>query len=303
MEIASEGASPVDRTREINGQPSHFLEGGAGPTLFFVHDWLSTAVSFAALVHELGPRYRRIRVDLPGFGGTPAPEDWDHTLGSYAAFLNASLRETASRDATLVCHGFGTLVTLRALADDGGEASRRVSRLILLNGPLYDEAPKGVFSFLKKGPFEPLLTAPPHDLPTYRRRMLRLFGDPTYFDEAFVEEAYERWRPGGPATLRSLAEHLPQLRESLPRLRGVLQHWTGPVHLLWGEEDPFAGAEPAHRFHEEVRRAKVLIFPEVGYLPHVEAPKAVANQIRKVVRVSKVPSLPTASSKTPASTG
>lgn len=270
------------------GSPANFLEEGAGPTLFFVHDWLSTAVGFAPLVLELGPRYHKVRVDLPGFGKTLPPEEWDYALSSYGDFLNGALRESASRDATLITHGFGTLAALGALSREAGEAQRRVSRLILLNSPLYEDPPKGVFSMLQKSPLETLAAAPPSDLTSFRRRILRLYGDPTYFDERYVEEVYASWKAQGRRTFLGITQHLPALVAGLPALREVLQTWTAPVHLLWGEDDPW-GQDPALRFHKEVPRAKLLFFPEVGYLPHAEAPRNVSDEIRKVVRVSRPP--------------
>lgn len=286
---ASEGPEASETTREVAGQTTHFLEDGAGPTLFFVHDFLETSVGFAPLVRELGPRYRKVRIDLPGFGKTPVPEGWDYSPAAYGDVLQGALRETAARDATLVLHGFGALVGLRALGRDGGEASRRVSRVILLNSPVYDDGSGGIFGIFRRGAFDALTSFPPTDLPAYRRRLLRQFGDPTYFDEQHAEELYQSWRPSGPRTLRQIAPHLQALRESLPKLRSVFEHWTGPVHVLWGAEDPVLGSETATRFGQEVRRAKVLLFPEVGYLPHEEAPRAVSDQIRKIVRVSRPP--------------
>ncbi|MDE1819329.1 MAG: alpha/beta hydrolase [Euryarchaeota archaeon] len=294
-----EGTGPVELTREVNGAPAHFVEEGAGPSLLFVHDLMESLVAFGPLVHELGPRYRKVLVDLPGLGKTPVPEGWDYTLASYGAFLNGALRESACRDTTLILHGFGVLVGLEALSVEAGEASRRVSRVVLLNGPLYDDDSASVLSFLKRGPFEALTSAPPMDLGTYRRLVLKRFGDPTYFDEGQVEDLYHGWGRHGPSTVRAVARHLPELREALPRLRSSLSKWGGPVYVYWGEDDPFLGSEAAHRLGREVRRAKVLIFPEVGYLPHEEAPRSISDHLRKVVRVARPRALPPGPSAPP----
>ena len=279
----------ADRTREVLGSPAHFVEAGAGPALFFLHDFLETLVGFAPLFAHLGPRFRRILVDLPGFGSTPTPEGWEPRLETYAEFVQAALRESAVRDGTLVLHGFGILVGLTALGEPAGEAARRISRVVVLNGPLYDEPARGLPFFRPKGPFEPLLVSPPHDLIAFRRRLLARFGNPTYFDEGYVEDLFQSWRPQGPRTLRALAPQLGEMRASLPRLRRTLKAWTGPVHVLWGEEDPLQGADPALRLKKEVKRARVLLFPDVGFLPHAEAPEAIATQFRRFVRVARPP--------------
>lgn len=291
MAIQVEGGreGPADRTREVLGTPTHFHEIGAGPMLFYVHDWLETSYAYRPLLQEMGLRYRHVTFDLPGFGSTEAATAWDHSLDAHREFLGAALREVAARDATLVLHGFGHLAGLSALLERGGEASRRVSRVVLLNGPLYDMPRKGLAKLKRAGEFDALRRPPPLDLAAFRKRVLDRFADPTYFDDVFIEELFQAWRPRGPRTILAHAERLPQFREALPRLREGLAEWPGPVHVLWGADDPLLGESPAAEMHRSLPRAKVLLFPEVGHLPHVEAPAALATELRKVVRVSRPP--------------
>lgn len=288
IEVSREG--PADKTRDILGASTHFHEVGAGPSIFYVHDWLETAYAWGGLIQELGPRYKHICVDLPGFGSSETPEEFDYALTSYRDFLQAALRDSSARDTTLLLHGFGNLVGVSALLESAGEASRRVSRLVILNGPLYEAPKKGLAMLKRAGEFEALSQAPPLDLPAFRRRILDRISDPTYFDDAYAEGLFHTWRPRGPRTLYAQSKKLASYKEALPKLRAGLQEWPGPIHVLWGEEDPLLGHAPATLMHQELPRAKVLLFPEVGHLPHVEAPKAVAEQLRKIVRVSKPPS-------------
>lgn len=289
IEVSRDG--PADKTREVLGTEAHFHEVGSGPSIFYVHDWLETAYAWGPLSEELGPRYKQIAVDLPGFGSTPVPDGWDHSLPLYRDFLQAALRESSARDTTLLLHGFGILVGVSALLEPAGEASRRVSRIVLLNGPLYEVPKKGFARLRRAGEFDAITQAPPQDLPAFRRRLLARFADPTYFDDGFAEGLYHAWKTRGPKTLYAHARHLSEFREALPKLRKELAEWPGPIHVLWGEEDPLLGHAPATLMHQELPRAKVLLFPEVGHLPHVEAPKALAEQLRKIVRVSRPPAI------------
>jgi pimeloyl-ACP methyl ester carboxylesterase len=58
-----------------------------GPIVLFLHGWRNDLRSFDALVHELAPIYRIIRLDLPGFGGTEIPgKTWE--LSDYVRFVD-----------------------------------------------------------------------------------------------------------------------------------------------------------------------------------------------------------------------
>jgi pimeloyl-ACP methyl ester carboxylesterase len=287
VESAREG--PADKTREVLGTATHFHETGAGPMLFYVHDWLETSVAYLPLTEELGPRYRHVAMDLPGFGSTEAAPAWDFSLPAHQEFLGAALQAVGARDTTLVLHGFGHLVGLSALLDRTGEAARRVSRVILLNGPLYDTPRKGLAVLKRAGEFDALTRPPPVDLSGFRKRILDRFANPTYFDDTYVEGLYQAWCFRGPATLRRHAERLAQFKDALPSLRHRLAEWPGELHVLWGADDPLLGESPAARMHHDLPHAKVLLFPDVGNLPHVEAPRDLAAEIRKFVRVSRPP--------------
>lgn len=275
--------APVERTYEVQGVAATVREEGTGPPVLFVHDWLETSVSFTAIAKALGPRCRRLLFDLPGFGSTPTPEGWNFSLDAYAGFLQAVIHQSALREATLVLHGFGLLVGLRAVEAKGSEAERRVSRLVLLNGPLYDQGPKGLGVLRRRGPFEELSRLPPYDLPGYRRAMLARWGDPTYFDEEVVQALFRSWRPRGVQTLRALSHQSTKFKEALPRLREGLARWDGELQVLWGEDDPMLASEVGQRLSADLPRAEVLLFPDVGHQPHLEAPDAIAAELRKVL--------------------
>jgi pimeloyl-ACP methyl ester carboxylesterase len=79
----------------------------AGDPILFVQGWPDDATLWDEAVRAVGGRYRCIRVNLPGYGGTPASR-WGHDTEEIVDALVRLIREVgASRPVTLVLHDWG----------------------------------------------------------------------------------------------------------------------------------------------------------------------------------------------------
>jgi len=109
----------------------HFHDLGDGPPVVLLHQAPMCARQFDAVMPLLAEAgFRAIAIDLPGFGGSDAPNA-PPTIAEYAAIVPCVLDHLGLARADLVGHHTGALVaTEAALAFPG-----RVRRLIL-NGPV-----------------------------------------------------------------------------------------------------------------------------------------------------------------------
>ncbi|WP_101675274.1 alpha/beta fold hydrolase [Alloalcanivorax mobilis] len=100
------------------------------PTLFLLHGWLDTSVSFQFLADALGSGWRLIAPDWPGYGDTPG-RPGPYWMYDDVAILDALLDQCAAdQPVTLVGHSYGGQVaTLYAAA-----RPERVARCISLEG-------------------------------------------------------------------------------------------------------------------------------------------------------------------------
>ena len=64
------------------------------------------------------------------------------------------------------------------------------------------------------------------------------------------------------------------------RWEKALADWNGPVHLVWGPDDPVSGRHVLKQATAVLPRAKVTELVGVGHYPQSEAPQAVAAAIR-----------------------
>lgn len=179
----------------------------------------------------------------------------------------------------------GDTVTAESVArHNRGRSACSIERVVLTNGSIFIDQAR-----LTRGQRLTMRLpgrATPISLPTgVLRRSLR---------ESFAETAPA---PAGAIdTLVALIQHdrgdrlLPKLIRYLEERRDHQLHWTaafveydGPLALLWGELDPIAVIDMAHRL-VELRPATTLdTFPDVGHWPSIEAPERLGEALLRIL--------------------
>lgn len=101
---------------------------GEGKTLVFLHGWGDTSLTFSKMIENLQDKYLVYSLDLPGFGGSQAPESaWG--LEDYADFVDAWASKVSIKDVyAIVGHSYGGALALTAL----GKKSIKAHKLILI---------------------------------------------------------------------------------------------------------------------------------------------------------------------------
>ena len=65
----------------------------------------------------------------------------------------------------------------------------------------------------------------------------------------------------------------------------LLKELNNPVHLIWGEKDPWEPVKEAHKWFETFECVKSLdIIPEAGHCPHDEMPEKVNPIVMKIIQ-------------------
>jgi pimeloyl-ACP methyl ester carboxylesterase len=240
------------------------------PALFLLHGFSGSLHWFDLTAPLLIDRFRLVRVDLLGHGGTGGPSA-DAPLQARVA--EAVLDELDITGATAVGHSFGADVAVEL-----AERSDRVQRLVVVaQAPDYSDAtlPRG----------NRLMTVP----------VLGTALGRTFQAAAMVVGAAAALRRGhaagtdlarqGLADFRSL--HIGMFRVVLDdrRLRMAarpldlqMQDSGKPALVILGEDDHFYGARSAGRYR--AAGAEVEVLPHCGHSPLVEMPARTAELIR-----------------------
>src|SRR4051812_20826260 len=89
----------------VEGLATEYLDEGEGQTILMLHGWSDTIHTFDPILRHI-TKYRIIRVDLPGFGGSERPTStWG--VEEYARFVLAFCKKLECEPDVIMGHSFG----------------------------------------------------------------------------------------------------------------------------------------------------------------------------------------------------
>lgn len=95
---------------------ANYTLSGKGKLVLLLHGWGDSARGLAGLQKDLAEKYQVLALDLPGFGGTQAPEAaWD--LDDYARFIADALDKLELKQPyAVIGHSNGGALAIRAIS-------------------------------------------------------------------------------------------------------------------------------------------------------------------------------------------
>jgi 2-hydroxy-6-oxonona-2,4-dienedioate hydrolase len=292
----SVGVTPTERRVQLGHSDVavRVQEAGEGPAVLFVHGASNSGASWASVVARL-EGFRCLVMDRPGCGLSDALDtafDTPESLGSFADTLVIDVLDGMGLDsAHLVATSFGGYAVLRAAA----ASPERIGRIVEFGWTV--GAPLARLPALMRVASAPWVGRTMTALPVNERAvraMFRRIGLRQALDAGRISQevidcylallrhtdtmrnelAVSRWamRP-----LKGLDDRI-HLRSSL------LASIQTPVYFLWGEEDPFGGADIAREFVKHLPNAELELLPGAGHAVWVDDPDHAAKVIEDFLR-------------------
>ena len=255
----------------VQGVAVHIVDEGAGTPTLLLHGNPDSSDVWAGVIARLGLHYRCLAPDLPGFGRSSFPENFDYSFEGLARFVDELVEEIdITQPLNLVVHDFGGAFGLAWAA----KHPQKVRRIAIMNTPFFVSGYRWHYLariwrtpilgelfqvltnrwafYLSVRPATPKLTKEQiyemysnlanHDT---KITILRLY-------RAADEEKFARW------------EH--------PMLQTTAQV---PTLVLWGAHDPYIPTWVADRFGAR----KVKHFAQCGHWLQVEEPEKVSEEL------------------------
>lgn len=269
----------------VRRTPQQAADPDAEPALY-VHGLGGSATNWTDLMHSLSRRLRGTAVDLPGFGYSPPPEDGEFGLPLFVDALTQLIE--AEGDAV---HLFGNSMggaVVTSLASRRPDLVRTVT-LVAPALPTYRALSGHVMLF--SGLLEPLRQR------FSRGRAPQIEASPEAFADMLTELVFAdpgRLHPTRRAEMAAEIRRrtpLPYVRDAFSQsLRSLLQGYvpgsgnlwraarqiTAPTLAVLGSEDRLVDVGVAGRIARHVRHSRVVIESDLGHVPQIERPYAVA---------------------------
>lgn len=255
-------------------------EAGRGPPIVLLHGLAGSAYTWRRVVPHLVGRHRLIALDFKGFGRSDKPFDANYSVNDQAAIVYAFLRQRRLTRVTLAGHSFGGQIAVVLAIQLRRTDPARISRLVLLDAPLFPQRMTWAIELLRKPvlPYLALTLIPPK-LATE----MALMGEVVGFNRVSEQDIQIYSEPYGDAAARHalIQTALQIVPRNGPQLIRKYRSVRQPTLLIWCRHDNVVPLSTGRRMLKTMRNARLEILDGCNHIPPEQRPQAVARLIGK----------------------
>jgi pimeloyl-ACP methyl ester carboxylesterase len=258
--------APADYV-DVAGLKLHVRDSGSktDPAVILLHGLGSSLHTWEPWAQSLSGTHRVIRYDLPGFALTGADPARNYSEARGMEVLAALMDKLSIVRASIVGNSMGGRLAWNFAAN----YPQRIDKLVLIS-PDGFESPG--YTYGKSPDVPALVKLMRYVLP---KSFLRMNLAPAYADASLLSDAVvTRYHDLmlAPGVRDAMIARMGQtvLTDPVPALRRIL----APTLLLWGEKDALIPLSNAADYKNALPNAELVTLPDLGHVPHEEAPAA-----------------------------
>jgi pimeloyl-ACP methyl ester carboxylesterase len=278
---AAEWIAENDTLVSRRGHRIAFRRRGAGPTLLLLHGFPTWSYDYTEVASDLARDHDVITLDFLGYGASDKPNPYEYSVAESADIVEDLTAHLGVKSTRLVIHDYGGIVG-QELVDraNRGQLGFAIDSLIMLNCGI-------VYSAYRPTRSQKLLILPVvGKLLASRvsagrvRSLLDAVRGSSLTDTEFDDLWLGMSRQNGQKLWHLLIKYNAERQVHHRRWEAALASWAGPLHLVWGPDDPVSGRHVLQQAVKVLPQATVTELAGVGHYPQSEAPQAVAAAVR-----------------------
>jgi haloalkane dehalogenase len=242
----------------------------SAPVVLLVHGVPESSFMWRNVLPALADAgWRAVAPDLPGFGDSEPdpPGTWERHVGALDRFV----QELGLGPVALVTHDWGVAIGLMWACDHPSS----VSALVVSDGGFFADREWHDMAKTMRTPevgerFIDSVTREGFDTAMKT------------WSSGMTEDALDQyWKSYADATRRRgiLELYRSGNFEKLIPYEGRLAALGVPALIMWGTQDPFAGVDLAHRFHDELPGSELMIVDNGGHFVWEDAPEQTTREL------------------------
>lgn len=276
-----------------NGVRAHYVDEGPrdGQPLLLIHGFSASSHTWRPWAERLSPRFRVIRLDLPGHGLTRSPEGFRPSTEAYADTVAAFVDALDLAPVVAVGSSMGGHVA----QDFARRHGNRAAALVLVGAagwpePEPEQQEGGDMFALLRDPFWGPILMNLDSTNLTRQGLKASFVDKSLVTDEMVERYVTLSRaPGRRELLRALLTDRSLYTIATPELMAQI---TTPTLVLHGDKDALVPVEGGRRYAQTITGAQLIVYENIGHIPHEEIPDRTAEDLVAFID-GAVPSDPT----------
>ncbi|MBI3566010.1 MAG: alpha/beta hydrolase [Elusimicrobia bacterium] len=256
-------------TLEVAGLKTHLIRAGRGAPVVLLHGLGASSYSWRFAVPELARKYEVFAPDLPGFGRTDKPADFDYSIAGLHRWVAAFMDRVGVEKARFAGNSMGGVVTLWTAMDAG----HRVEKMALFGTPAYPEnRPKLLW------PLSWPLVGKLYEW-ALGETTLRWIAERTFVDKSVITEEMVaeygfalKTAAGRRAVAEFVRRAIPPDWEARVASYPTLSH---PTLVLVGDSDTMVDRRGGERLAQALPKARFVYMDRCGHAPQEDAPARV----------------------------
>ena len=249
--------------------------------IVLLHGTLSSLHTWEGWVEALKSKRRVIRFDLAGFGLTGPSPDRSYNMKNDVRLVIAVLDALGVKCCVLGGNSLGGGISWRtALAHPS-----RVEKLILVDSDGYRTRPISMpIAFYFAGmPMNDWMLRNTFPRGLMEQGLRNVYGDPKKVTPELMVRYRELAQCEG--NRRALIERGKQWRRPTT-LSHRIAELKLPTLIIWGGRDRLIPPDTAERFHHDIAGSTMVMFDDLGHLPHEEDPVRTVDAVKQFLRLA-----------------
>lgn len=244
---------------------------GVAPALF-VHGVPTNSDIWVPFLEAAGG----VALDLPGFGRSGKPADFDYSIPGYQRFLEAFLEHVGLERFSLAVHDWGGALGLATAQ----RLHERLERLVMFSStPLLPGYRWHRVARLWRTPVVGEMTMGFTTRLTLKAGLREATAAPGSMPDDFIDSVYDHFDHGTQRAILRLYRSAPA--EVLERWGRDLHKITAPALLLWPTQDPYIPTEFGQAYADALGgETRLEMVQGAGHWPWIDRPELVETAAR-----------------------
>ena len=235
----------------------YFSDKKSDLTLIFLHGWRCEALAWQGIANKVeGDNISFYLLDLPGFGGSPAPKK-PFGVGDYAEIVAGFIKKNNLNNVVLIGHSFGGRIAIKIAAEN----PNYLKKIILVDsaGLKTNKSLKWKKAIAKIA--KPFLK--PKFMLTLKEKLYQKIGAGDYTATPFHKETF----------LKVIGEDLTSDLEKIKI----------STLLVWGENDKETPLAMGKIMQKKIKNSRLEILENAGHFSFLDKPDEFFNVILRVI--------------------